>query len=569
MGIDPVKLTRRQLYEVVWSEPVSKLARKYGLSDVGLAKICKKHNIPRPGLGYWAQKQYGKAVPPTPLPNPENNPVVTINPHSPQPADPDRTPGTFTNIFSRALDFEAGMPKIEVTPVRGVHDLVETSMALIRHAKQDDWGRFVPEYEETLNIFVGKKARVRAHRIMDTLIKQLEARGCLVQVDGAENRKTRVKLCGEYVGLRIVEMLKVVSKPSRISDTEKPRSGFHEYPPATQWRWDQTITLSGRLSLGISSGCYTGDVRLRHYWRDGDRQKLEDCLNDVVVGMIRTAAAQRAQKAKWARRDATYAAEKVAGDMAARRKAQADRRDGRLQEQVENWKQAQDVRAFVAAATQKASDTYGAGNIPKKLKSWIAWAAVTADQDDPLSAQNLPKLSPAEAVDAAECHLRVAVPEDQILQHIERTATLTDSDRRTIVRLWESDSYDPELFLVADVGDALVGHALFVNVGVKNFPGMCGVVLAYAGVLPEYEKTTGRNSILEAGIKSCREHGKDFILVRGQPSSYAPFGFSPVTDSDNTQKHGQDPLLMLALTPGTRSMTGDHFALPESLLLSD
>jgi hypothetical protein len=60
---------RERLYKEVWSEPVLAVAKKYGLSDVGLAKICKKLNIPRPGLGYWAKKSAGKNVgKPPPLP---------------------------------------------------------------------------------------------------------------------------------------------------------------------------------------------------------------------------------------------------------------------------------------------------------------------------------------------------------------------------------------------------------------------------------------------------------------------------------------------------------------------
>ena len=32
---DTIKVTRRALYERIWSEPVIKLAREFGLSDVG------------------------------------------------------------------------------------------------------------------------------------------------------------------------------------------------------------------------------------------------------------------------------------------------------------------------------------------------------------------------------------------------------------------------------------------------------------------------------------------------------------------------------------------------------
>jgi hypothetical protein len=51
--------TRQQLYELVWTEPVEKLAGKFGLSDRGLAKLCERHAIPTPPRGYWARKQAG------------------------------------------------------------------------------------------------------------------------------------------------------------------------------------------------------------------------------------------------------------------------------------------------------------------------------------------------------------------------------------------------------------------------------------------------------------------------------------------------------------------------------
>ena len=42
--------------------PIRKLAEEFGLSDVGLAKACKKANIPRPPRGYWAKHTAGKSV---------------------------------------------------------------------------------------------------------------------------------------------------------------------------------------------------------------------------------------------------------------------------------------------------------------------------------------------------------------------------------------------------------------------------------------------------------------------------------------------------------------------------
>ena len=56
------KFTRLELYQLVWSEPLRKLAKPFGISDVAIAKRCRKSNIPLPGLGYWAKKEAGKQV---------------------------------------------------------------------------------------------------------------------------------------------------------------------------------------------------------------------------------------------------------------------------------------------------------------------------------------------------------------------------------------------------------------------------------------------------------------------------------------------------------------------------
>src|SRR5688500_9286732 len=65
-------LTRNELYELIWTEPMTKVAPRFGLSDVGLAKVCKRYDIPRPPVGYWAQKHVGKEPDRTPLPPAED-----------------------------------------------------------------------------------------------------------------------------------------------------------------------------------------------------------------------------------------------------------------------------------------------------------------------------------------------------------------------------------------------------------------------------------------------------------------------------------------------------------------
>jgi len=40
--------SRTKLFELVWSEPMQKIAKTLGLSDVGLAKLCRRARVPVP-----------------------------------------------------------------------------------------------------------------------------------------------------------------------------------------------------------------------------------------------------------------------------------------------------------------------------------------------------------------------------------------------------------------------------------------------------------------------------------------------------------------------------------------
>jgi predicted transcriptional regulator of viral defense system len=51
-----VSWDRQSLEQEVWAEPLKQLARRYGVSDVALAKRCRKLGIALPGRGYWAKK---------------------------------------------------------------------------------------------------------------------------------------------------------------------------------------------------------------------------------------------------------------------------------------------------------------------------------------------------------------------------------------------------------------------------------------------------------------------------------------------------------------------------------
>jgi ankyrin repeat protein len=56
----------QKLYEEIWSEPAEKVAARYGVSGVAIAKVCRCLRIPKPPRGYWAKKAAGHRGTPQP-----------------------------------------------------------------------------------------------------------------------------------------------------------------------------------------------------------------------------------------------------------------------------------------------------------------------------------------------------------------------------------------------------------------------------------------------------------------------------------------------------------------------
>jgi len=58
----PALLSRTELHALVWAEPLRHLARRFGIADQSLAKLCDRFNIPRPRPGHWNKVAAGKEI---------------------------------------------------------------------------------------------------------------------------------------------------------------------------------------------------------------------------------------------------------------------------------------------------------------------------------------------------------------------------------------------------------------------------------------------------------------------------------------------------------------------------
>jgi hypothetical protein len=58
----PIALTRKELYQRVWSEPLAAVAKELGLSGGALAKICNRLLVPYPPRGYWSRSKLARQL---------------------------------------------------------------------------------------------------------------------------------------------------------------------------------------------------------------------------------------------------------------------------------------------------------------------------------------------------------------------------------------------------------------------------------------------------------------------------------------------------------------------------
>jgi hypothetical protein len=122
-------------------------------------------------------------------------------------------------------------------------------------------------------------------RIVDALIKALEARGFPVSTGEGESAKPLVEVLGQKVGFSLEEQ---IQQRERQPDPEEPRGRYQsmfdrQSRPGPLPKYDYTPT--GRLSVRIFNTLGSG---YRQTWSDGQRS-LDNMLNSFINGLVTAA----------------------------------------------------------------------------------------------------------------------------------------------------------------------------------------------------------------------------------------------------------------------------------------
>jgi len=360
---------REVLYDQVWAQPMTKLAKEYGISDVALAKICKKLNIPYPWRGYWRRKETGKSVKPLSLP-PSSDPtkqVVAIH----RTIRPEAVVQMSEDALQRINTEQTAEQKIEVPDrLTSPHHLLKAHLEEWRSPKVDDYGAIWSGDIRQLNIRVSPKSLARALRIMDTLFKALEVRDHQVGIQDGYERTLGVRINGEPIHFGLEEKFQRLDHPSQKN-------------PRLEWwqRQRYQYAPTGSLNLKIIAWGVEG---IQKNWSDGKTSKIETCLNDFVVGLIRVAEVEKARRLKREQEERLrHEAEQRRQEEAQKRQEELARRQALEQEAV-NWAKAQQLRAYLAAVKDRLHAKHGEIQSGSRADQWLTWAHQHADRLDPL-----------------------------------------------------------------------------------------------------------------------------------------------------------------------------------------
>ncbi len=363
------RFTREELYDLVSSEPISKLARRLGLSDRGLAKACARANVPVPGRGYWAKLQHGVKVDRSPLP-----PAVAGTPEifevrrGPRKSD---LPALPSDVMEEMAKESTPERKIAVPKVLShSHPIIRAWLEGGHRPAQA--GAFAPHGVVLPPQRITQSERRRL-RVLSALFKALEIRGHKIVADLKDRHDLAVMVGQDKVEFKLTFRQRQIREP--LSPQEKAE--WLNAMTGRQYRLERQVT--DELVFRIRSVWFP-DRRVKKEWTDQPNRPIEQLLNDIVAGLIAAGAVQREQRISQEAAAEHHRLEEL--DRWKRQEAEEAeaRRFEELIRQAGQWRQANGIRAYVKATKARLR---GRGTSRARLQEWAAWALRYADRIDP------------------------------------------------------------------------------------------------------------------------------------------------------------------------------------------
>ncbi len=370
-----MSVTREKLYDEIWTEPITKVSKRYGVSDSYLVRILKRLNIPRPPRGYWA--------------------MVAAGTHPETPSLPAAKPGdaiTWSRDgqteFATSTADEPKTTRSKRTARIATHGLVREAHEHFKHVRDSRSPYLKPYKKLTIDLIISKDTLERGLSISSQLYLLLEELGHHVriapdsqhihrsEVDERENTKphrhysdlwspyrpTVVYIKYVMIGLTVFEISEEV-EVGYVNGEYIPIAQYWQHPKVKNksvytWTTKQD-TPSGRLCIQAYS-THPGTKWFKQ-WRESKPGEFSKTLKSIVselcnsVDEISQATQIAKQEAEERQRQWDIRREKDRLEAEERRRAKnlKDSQD-ELFSIIENWAEVKRIDEFFKDAQLRA-----------------------------------------------------------------------------------------------------------------------------------------------------------------------------------------------------------------------
>ena len=302
-------VSRKELFELVWAQPMLKVAKQFGVSSSYMARVCTSMYVPRPERGYWARLAVGQKDRKPALPKARPGDVLSWG----RGADLSDAPKTIPQA-----------PAIESMPTRRSirkhsehHPLVWGARALFEAGRLSYWSEYLkPNKKLLVDLTVAKTGLERALSFADALFWHFEDCGHRVVIapehehfrraaldehevpkksNGYDNsshlwspiRPTVVYIGSVAIGLSIIEL-------SELADAKSINGGYERLEPGVAqrlkdrdrdyWRYTTHDFPSNRLCLQAYSPYRIAEWSKQ--WREVKGVDLKKQIPSIVEELV-------------------------------------------------------------------------------------------------------------------------------------------------------------------------------------------------------------------------------------------------------------------------------------------
>jgi hypothetical protein len=414
-----ITLSRKQLYDEVWTISVQGVAKKYNLHYQQLLNSCKEANIPIPSSGYWTRLKCGKDVSQEVIELPKSdieNVILYLNDYKQENRNKKNINQSETKEVEKKIFYDekatSSDKKASDLHEDAYNSISENSQLLLFLEKEErtrvlntaysltirDGKKLHPQvikYKETINAWnkqqvelkknayynsrynnnstqqppfineVDSSTLTRIYKILDALFTAIEVLG------GKINSDLSMMIHKDIVHVRFAEGQ---DKITHELTKQEARELVEYNDRVKQYKW------ASKPNIRKYDYVYNGKLRIvfsdQKYIRDSENEKIEDKLGDILIKLYEISEAERIAREQREEIQRQKREEERKREECRKLKNEEILRIRSLINQANDYKIACEIRHYIAAVEEMSDGS-------EEVKSWIKWAKEKANWFDP------------------------------------------------------------------------------------------------------------------------------------------------------------------------------------------